>query len=100
MSDDNEIADENLGIIDSIMELWNRAAPDPNLTTSQKMDRIDPEMAKWYRLDKKNAENVARVAAAFDEKKRRDQEADKEREAMKEGVHRGVMQIIKAIFGK
>lgn len=56
------VDNEPLGITDAIMELWNRAS-NPNLTTSQEIEAIDPILAKKYREKQEVREAVLEIRA-------------------------------------
>ena len=82
--------DETLGIEEAIRELWDRAK-NPNLTTSQELEAIDPKLAERYRLQHEIRDAVKRIQAGLEQDRQ-------ERAATKSAVKRGVMQIIKALW--
>jgi hypothetical protein len=96
MTDQDDTVEEPLGIKEALNELWNRAKS--NMTTSEQMRSISPEMEKWYKIDKKNAETVAAIAEKIDRLNQAKEQERQERAKVKEGVYRGAMQIIGAIF--
>jgi hypothetical protein len=90
--DDNEAIDQEVLSVDkAIWELVNRAWPSL-VDTYERLKAIDPILAEKYRLQKETRDAVMEI-------KRMKLEERAERAKTKEGVKRGVMQIIKAFFG-
>lgn len=90
---DNEaenVGEESLSITDALKELWDRAS-NPSLTTSQKIQAVDPEAAERYRMQKEIRDAVLQIRADLKKEKQ-------ERDTTKAAMKRGVMQIIKAIW--
>jgi hypothetical protein len=88
MAEREEMAEEPLGIMDAINELWNRAKTDQ--TTSQRMESISPADAAKYRQLKAVGVKTDRILQILEQDR-------KERAAEKSAVKRGVMQILKGI---
>jgi hypothetical protein len=70
MANNNEAAgyDDSLSIEDAIRELWDKAAR--NMTTSQEIEAISPEMAAKYRQNRENAAAIQKIRAEVDRLKR------------------------------
>lgn len=85
---DEAIDNGTLSIEDSIRELWYRAK---NLTTSQRIEAIDQEMAKAYRLNKEIRDAIKQIQA---------QMAKGEQERVKNDPWKFVRNVAKFIVGE
>jgi len=82
--------DDPLSIAGAIAELWDRAKSNPSFTTSEKLQAIDPEMAKAYRLQKEIRDAVKQIQANMEKEQQ-------ERSKVKEAGKRSVKQFLKLI---